>query len=155
MPSSLFRVLLAIASLVPLAAHALTYQTANVELTFYSEVDNTDNLDGDCTANCNAGGTSGTLANAYTCTGRSGQAGGTGMEADPITAASSTNNGIVDVCGTFYVHYLQKWFIYEDECTDCADDPPHFDLFTGGSPANNGCPNICSCEDQLTPSGTS
>jgi hypothetical protein len=130
---------------------AQSYDTANVRLTFYSYVDNTDNLDGDCTANCDAGGTAGTLTLAYTCPGRSGLAGGVGTPDSPITAASAGDGLPVAECDSFYVPYLEKWFIYEDYCTDCADDPPHFDLFAGGSPDDNLCPNICSCEDQLTP----
>ncbi|KAK5033513.1 hypothetical protein LTS07_003817 [Exophiala sideris] len=133
------------------AVRAQTYDTANVRLTFYSYVDNTDNLNGDCNANCDAGGTAGTLQLAYQCPGRSGLAGGIGDQSSPITAASAGDGLPVAQCDSFYVPYLQKWFIYEDYCTDCQDDPPHFDLFAGGSPDNNLCPNTCSCEDQLTP----
>ena len=132
-------------------ANTQTFNTANVRITFYSFVDNTDNLNGDCNANCDAGGEAGTLQLAMQCPDRSGLAGGTGTEDNPITAASAGDKLPVQPCGTFYVSYLQKWFIYEDFCTDCQDDPPHFDLFAGGMPNDNFCPTICSCENQLTP----
>lgn len=145
-------IIVALAALLSTVA-AQSYTPANVRITFYSYVDNTDADDGDCTANCNDGGENGTLQLAHQCDGRSGLAGGVGDEDSPITAASA-GDGPVAVCDKFYVPYLQKWFIYEDYCTDCADDPPHFDLFAGGSPDNNLCPNICACEDQLTPSSS-
>ncbi|OCT53820.1 ricin B lectin [Cladophialophora carrionii] len=135
------------------SAAAQTFNSANVRLTFYSFVDNTDNLDGDCNANCDAGGTAGNSVLAMQCPGRSGLAGGTGTQDSPITAASAGDGLPVQPCGSFYVPYLQKWFIYEDFCTDCQADPPHFDLFAGGGPDNNFCPNICECENQLTPGG--
>ena len=141
----------AISALLLSTATAQTFNTANVRITFYSFVNNTDNLDGDCTANCNAGGEAGTLQLAMTCPGRSGLAGGIGTQDSPISAPSAGDGLPVEPCGSFYVPYVQKWFIYEDFCTDCQDDPPHFDLFAGGSPDNNLCPNICSCENQLTP----
>jgi hypothetical protein len=89
------------------------------------------------------------------CPGRSGLAGGIGTEDSPITAASAGDNLPVQPCDSFYVPYLQKWFIYEDFCTDCENDPPHFDLYAGGSADDDLCPNICACENQLTPDGSS
>ncbi len=84
-------------------------------------------------------------------------AGGTGTWADPITYASSTAE---TKAGTrIYVPRVQKYFIMEDDCSECdadwsghgPDGGPnmwHFDLWLGGKGGN--AISAIECEDALT-----
>ena len=86
-------------------------------------------------------------------------AGGTVTFSDPITFASSTSEA---PAGTIvYVPRVQKYFIMEDDCTECDQDwsghgPDggpnfwHFDLWTGGKGGNAF--DAIDCEDALTQS---
>ena len=86
-------------------------------------------------------------------------AGGTGTYSDPITFATSTAEA---PSGTIvYVPRVQKYFVMEDDCTECDQDwsghgpdggPKfwHFDLWIGGKGGNEF--NAIDCEDALTQS---
>jgi hypothetical protein len=63
------------------------------------------------------------------------QAGGTGTYADPITFA--TDVAELGWCTVIYVPYMQRYFIHEDECSQCDRDwsTSHlyrFDMWAGG-----------------------
>jgi hypothetical protein len=85
------------------------------------------------------------------------EAGGTGTWSDPITYASSTAE---TKAGTrIYVPRVQKYFIMEDDCSECdadwsghgPDGGPnlwHFDLWLGGKGGN--AISAIECEDALT-----
>jgi hypothetical protein len=86
-------------------------------------------------------------------------AGGTGTYADPITFASDKSE---EPPGTVvYVPRVGKYFIMEDDCTECDQDwsgqgpdggPKfwHFDLWTNGENGNEF--DAIDCEDALTQS---
>jgi 3D (Asp-Asp-Asp) domain-containing protein len=75
-----------------------------------------------------------------------GQAGGTGTFADPITFAAQ--QGRFAPGTKIYVPDVQRYFVLEDTCADCAG--PHIDLWTGA--ATDG--GIVRCEDSLTRNGS-
>ena len=84
-------------------------------------------------------------------------AGGTGTYSDPITFATDSSE---EAPGTvIYVPRVEKYFIMEDDCTECDQDwsgqgPDggpnlwHFDLWTGGQGGNEF--DAIDCEDALT-----
>jgi len=66
---------------------------------------------------------------------RHAQAGGTGTYANPITFA--TDVAELGWCQVIYVPYMQRYFIHEDECTECDGDWTQFhryrfDMWAGG-----------------------
>lgn len=86
------------------------------------------------------------------------QAGGTGTYDDPVTFA--TDKDELPVGTKVYYPYLKKYFIMEDDCTECDEDwtgqgPDggpnyrHIDLWAGDS-ENQA---ILSCENSLTQNG--
>lgn len=86
-------------------------------------------------------------------------AGGTGTYKDPITFATDTKELAY---GTIvYYPYLKKYFIHEDECTECDHDwnngkKWHIDLWAGGDKNSTKNPEksaLLNCEDTLTRHG--
>jgi hypothetical protein len=89
-------------------------------------------------------------------------AGGTGTYSDPITFASDKSE--IKAGTRVYVPRVQKYFIMEDDCTECDQDwsgqgpdggPKmwHFDLWLGGKGGNEF--DAIDCEDALTRSDSS
>ena len=89
-------------------------------------------------------------------------AGGTGTYSDPITFASDKSE--IKEGTKVYVSRVQKYFIMEDDCTECDQDwsgqgPDggpglwHFDLWLGGKGGNEF--DAIDCEDALTLSDSS
>jgi hypothetical protein len=88
-------------------------------------------------------------------------AGGTGTYSDPITYA--TDKAELPVGTKVYYPYLHRYFIMEDDCTECDEDwtghgPDggphmyHIDLWVGGKGGNSN--KVIDCEDNLTQSGS-
>jgi hypothetical protein len=84
-------------------------------------------------------------------------AGGTGTYSDPITFASDKSE--IKAGTKIYVPRVEKYFIMEDDCTECDQDwsgqgpdggPKlwHFDLWIGGDGGNEF--DAINCEDALT-----
>ena len=84
-------------------------------------------------------------------------ASGTGTYADPITYA--TDQDELPVGTIVYYPYLHRYFIMEDDCTECDEDwtgsgPDggpnlyHIDLWIGGEGGNSN--DVINCEDDLT-----
>lgn len=84
-------------------------------------------------------------------------AGGTGTYSDPITYA--TDKSELAVGTKVYYPYLHRYFIMEDDCTECDEDwtghgpdggPKlyHIDLWIGGKGGNSN--DVINCEDDLT-----
>ena len=63
---------------------------------------------------------------AHPCGSRSG-AGGTGTDADPITFATDVKE--LPWCVIIYVPYMERYFIHEDECSQCDHDWKRFHLY--------------------------
>lgn len=85
-------------------------------------------------------------------------AGGTGTYADPVTFA--TDRSELPVGTKVYVPFLHRYFIMEDDCTECDEDwaghgPDggprlhHIDLWVGGEGARKS-KDVIRCEDDLT-----
>jgi hypothetical protein len=80
------------------------------------------------------------------------QAGGTGTYRDPITFA--TDRTEVPVGTVIYYAPLRRYFVMEDDCTDCDREwqrarSPHIDLWAGTA-TDDG---IVRCENSLTRDG--
>ncbi|QMU69428.1 hypothetical protein [Streptacidiphilus sp. P02-A3a] len=84
-------------------------------------------------------------------------ASGTGTYADPITFA--TDEAELPVGTIVYYPYLHRYFINEDDCTECDEDwtgsgPDggpglyHIDLWINGQNGNSN--DVINCEDNLT-----
>jgi hypothetical protein len=84
-------------------------------------------------------------------------ASGTGTYADPITFA--TDEAELPVGTIVYYPYLHRYFINEDDCTECDEDwtgsgpdggPKlyHIDLWINGQNGNSN--DVINCEDDLT-----
>ncbi|HEY3868267.1 MAG TPA: RICIN domain-containing protein [Actinocrinis sp.] len=84
-------------------------------------------------------------------------ASGTGTYANPITYA--TDQSELAVGTIVYYPYLHRYFIMEDDCTECDEDwtgsgPDggpglyHIDLWIGGQGGNTN--DVINCEDDLT-----
>ncbi|HEX4787126.1 MAG TPA: RICIN domain-containing protein [Actinospica sp.] len=84
-------------------------------------------------------------------------AGGTGTYSDPLTFASDKSE--IKAGTKIYVSRVQKYFVMEDDCTECDQDwtgqgpdggPKmwHFDLWLGGKGGNEF--DAIDCEDALT-----
>ncbi len=84
------------------------------------------------------------------------QAGGTGTYADPITFA--TDVAELPWCAIIYVPYMQRYFIHEDECSQCDTtwNTLHryrFDMWAGGDASSLVQPErkaLLSCESTWT-----
>jgi hypothetical protein len=80
------------------------------------------------------------------------QAGGTGTYRDPITFA--TDRTEVPVGTVIYYAPLRRYFVMEDDCTECDEEwqrsrSPHIDLWAGTA-TDKG---IVRCENSLTRDG--
>lgn len=89
------------------------------------------------------------------------QAGRTGTYADPITFA--TDVAELGWCTVIYVPYMQRYFIHEDECSQCDRDwsTSHlyrFDMWAGGDASSLMQPErraLLSCEGTWTRANSS
>jgi hypothetical protein len=85
----------------------------------------------------------------------SGHAGGTGTYADPITFATDQDELAPNT--KVYYPYLHRYFIMQDECTECDQDwangKYHIDLWIGGHNGNTN--DVLNCEDALTQDSSS
>ena len=83
-------------------------------------------------------------------------AGGTGTYADPVTFA--TDVAEVGWCVRIYVPYMQRYFIHEDECSECDANWSQsglyrFDMWAGGDAASRTAPEhqaLLRCESTWT-----
>lgn len=90
------------------------------------------------------------------CPGRSGSAGGIGTYTDPITFATDVKE--VEWCVLIYVPYMERYFIHEDECSECdlnwtKERLYRFDMWAGGDANSLEQPErgaLLRCEDQWT-----
>jgi hypothetical protein len=80
---------------------------------------------------------------------------GTGTYSDPITFATDAS----ELAPGTIIYYapLQRYFIMEDDCTECDQDwtssgYSHIDLWAGGSAGDNANA-LYACEDQWTSDG--
>jgi len=87
-------------------------------------------------------------------------AGGTGTYADPITFATDVNE--MPWCEIIYVPYMERYFIHEDECSQCDTDWSklglyRFDMWAGGDAASLQEPErhaLLACESAWTRADT-
>jgi hypothetical protein len=92
---------------------------------------------------------------AHPCGTRRG-AGGTGTYADPITFATDVDE--LPWCEIIYVPYMERYFIHEDECSECDHDWKaygryRFDMWAGGDAASVHRPEkraLLHCESTWT-----
>jgi len=85
-----------------------------------------------------------------------GSAGGVGTYSDPISFATDVNE--LGWCQIIYVPYMQRYFIHEDECSECDYDWNHFqlyrfDMWAGGDSGSRTRPEkkaLRSCESTWT-----
>jgi hypothetical protein len=90
------------------------------------------------------------------CPGRSGVAGGTGTFADPVTFATDVNE--LGWCRVIYVPYMKRYFIHEDECSECdanwnSSHLYRFDMWAGGDANSTKKPEkraLRACESTWT-----
>lgn len=83
-------------------------------------------------------------------------AGGTGTYADPITFATDVAES--PWCQVIYVPYMKRYFIHEDECSECDRDWTRqhlyrFDMWAGGDRASRHRPErraLLRCESTWT-----
>jgi hypothetical protein len=83
-------------------------------------------------------------------------AGGTGTYADPITFATDVDE--LPWCEIIYVPYVERYFIHEDECSQCDHDWKkfklyRFDMWAGGNAASVHQPEkkaLLRCESTWT-----
>lgn len=83
-------------------------------------------------------------------------AGGTGTYADPITFA--TDVAEEPWCTIIYVPYMHRYFIHEDECSECDSNWKHahlyrFDMWAGGDARSRHQPErgaLFACESTWT-----
>jgi hypothetical protein len=85
------------------------------------------------------------------------EASGVGTYADPVTFA--TDKSEIPVGTRIYVPFVHRYFIMEDDCTECDEDwtgsgpdggpgMHHVDLWTGGAGGSSSA--VINCEDNLT-----
>jgi Putative Ig domain len=92
---------------------------------------------------------------AHPCGARQG-AGGAGTYADPITFATDVSE--MPWCVIIYVPYMERYFIHEDECSQCDTDWNkfrlyRFDMWAGGDSASLQEPErdaLLACENTWT-----
>ena len=83
-------------------------------------------------------------------------AGGKGTFGDPITFATDVRE--VGWCKKIYVPYMKRYFIHEDDCTECDHDwatvhKYRFDMWAGGDARSNRNPEraaLFGCENKWT-----
>ncbi len=86
----------------------------------------------------------------------SGHAGGVGTYSNPVTFATSTKE--LPYNTKIYIPYMKKYFIHQDECTECDHDWNNgkkwrTDLWAGGDKNSTKNPEksaLLNCEDSLT-----
>jgi hypothetical protein len=84
------------------------------------------------------------------------EAGGTGTYQDPITFATDVSE--LPWCTIIYVPYMERYFIHEDECSQCDSDWNNdhlyrFDMWAGGDSASLHQPErraLLQCESTWT-----
>jgi Putative Ig domain len=84
------------------------------------------------------------------------QAGGTGTYQDPITFATDANE--LPWCTVIYVPYMERYFVHEDECSQCDQDWNdyhlyRFDMWAGGDSGSLRQPEhraLLRCESTWT-----
>lgn len=84
------------------------------------------------------------------------KAGGTGTYTDPITFATDASE--LPWCEIIYVPYMERYFIHEDECSECDHDWKNlhlyrFDMWAGGDAASRHKPEktaLLRCERTWT-----
>lgn len=84
------------------------------------------------------------------------EAGGTGTYADPITFATDVNES--PWCQIIYVPYMKRYFVHEDECSECDRDwqkshKYRFDMWAGGDNRSRRKPErraLLRCESTWT-----
>ncbi|HXQ58526.1 MAG TPA: hypothetical protein VN799_00460, partial [Acidimicrobiales bacterium] len=92
---------------------------------------------------------------AHPCGSRTG-AGGTGTYADPVTFATDVKE--LPWCEIIYVPYMERYFIHEDECSECdrgwkTSHLYRFDMWAGGDAASVHQPErraLLRCESNWT-----
>jgi hypothetical protein len=85
-----------------------------------------------------------------------GSAGGTGTFSDPVTFATDVSE--LGWCQVIYVPYMKRYFIHEDECTECDRNWSslhlyRFDMWAGGDSASRNQPErraLRACESTWT-----
>jgi len=85
-----------------------------------------------------------------------GSAGGVGTYSNPITFATDVNE--VGWCQIIYVPYMKRYFIHEDECSECdanwnASHLYRFDMWAGGDAGSRHQPEkraLRACESTWT-----
>jgi hypothetical protein len=83
-------------------------------------------------------------------------AGGRGTYANPVTFATDVHE--IGWCQRIYVPYMKRYFIHEDECSECDHDwvklhSFRFDMWAGGDAKSLHDPErraLLACEDALT-----
>jgi hypothetical protein len=83
-------------------------------------------------------------------------AGGRGSYANPVTFATDVHE--LGWCQRIYVPYMKRYFIHEDECSECDHDwsTAHrfrFDMWAGGDAGSRRNPEkaaLLACESALT-----
>ncbi len=83
-------------------------------------------------------------------------AGGRGTYANPVTFATDVHE--LSWCQRIYVPYMKRYFIHEDECSECDHDWStlhvyRFDMWAGGDARSLKNPEkgaLLACEDALT-----
>jgi hypothetical protein len=93
---------------------------------------------------------------AHPCPGRSGMAGGTGTFSDPVTFATDVNE--LGWCQVIYVPYMKRYFVHEDECSECDNNWNalhlyRFDMWAGGDANSRKKPEkktLRACESTWT-----
>jgi hypothetical protein len=84
------------------------------------------------------------------------QAGGTGTYANPVTFATDVHE--LGWCRRIYVPYMKRYFIHEDECSECDHDwvtlhKYRFDMWAGGDARSLHNPEraaLLACENTWT-----
>jgi hypothetical protein len=85
-----------------------------------------------------------------------GSAGGAGTFADPVTFATDVSE--LGWCRVIYVPYMKRYFIHEDECSECDSDWARFhlyrfDMWAGGDANSRKQPEkraLRACESTWT-----
>jgi hypothetical protein len=85
-----------------------------------------------------------------------GSAGGVGTFSDPVTFATDVNE--LGWCQVIYVPYMKRYFIHEDECSECDSDWTRFhlyrfDMWAGGDANSRKAPEkraLRACESTWT-----
>ena len=96
------------------------------------------------------------IAHPNCANGGHGSAGGTGTFSDPVTFATDVNE--LGWCHLIYVPYMKRYFIHEDECSECDSNWSsfhlyRFDMWAGGDASSRKRPEkraLRACESMWT-----